>query len=130
MTPSLVFLYLLACGSHIVGTVKRALCWPYTYSQKITNPNDKRTLLVVKGAPTLFLKCIKHTGRTVTASAFRNGSDSISTTISTIHRGYHWEGIGIDWKECKAFCDNPQSLKEKTPPCLIFANEEVSLYPL
>ena len=87
MTPSLVFLYLLACGSQIVGTVKRALCWPYTYSQKITKSNDKRTLLDVKGAPTLFLKCIKHTGRTVTASAFRNGSDSISTTISTIHRG-------------------------------------------
>ena len=126
MTPSLVFLYLLACGTHIVGTLKGALCWPFTYTQKITNPNDKQTVLEVKGAPTLFLKSIKHTGRTVTASAFRNGSDSVSTTISTIHRGYHWEGIGIDWKECKAFRDDPQSLKGEAFPCIIFVNEEVS----
>ena len=78
-------LYLLACGEHIIGMVKRALCWPFPYDQYV-KPNDKQTVVESKGTPTLFLKNVKSTGRTVTASAFRNGLDSVSTTVSSLHQ--------------------------------------------
>ena len=91
--------FLLENGAHFVGTVKRlAKCWPFTYNQEIKNPEtDKRTLLSVKGAPTLFLKYTKPAGahKTLFASAFRNGSQSVATAVSSIHRGHQWEGIAI-----------------------------------
>ena len=121
MTPSLVFLYLLACGAMVIGTVKRALCWPYTYSQKTTE-SDKRTKIEPKGSPSLFLKSVKSAGRKVTASAFRNGSDSVSTTISSLHRGFHWEGIALDWKDYKEYSSNPTSMRDKIFPYLVTRN--------
>ena len=54
MTTTLAFEYLLAGGADIIGTVKRALCWPFTYQQK-EKEGDKRTFVDVKGAPSLQL---------------------------------------------------------------------------
>ena len=127
MTPSLVFLYLLACGAHIIGTVKRALCWPFTYDQNV-KPNDKQTVVKSKGAPTLFLKNVKSTGRTVTASAFQNGSDSVSTTVSSLHQNFHWEGIAIDWKEAKDFDEYPSAMQDKIFPRLISVSDKGESY--
>ena len=124
---SLVFLYLLACGAHIIGTVKRALCWPFTYDQYV-KPNDKRTVVESKGAPTIFLKNVKSTGRTVAASAFQNGSDSVSTTISSLHQNFHWEGIAIDWKEAKDFKEDPSAMQVKIFPRLISVSDDGESY--
>ena len=53
--PVLVFEYILACGADVVGTCKRmAVCWPFTYNQTLKE-NDKRTMIDMNGAPTLFL---------------------------------------------------------------------------
>ena len=109
MTAALAFEYLLAAGGSFIGTVKRAGCWPFTYLQKLKE-TDKRTLLVVKGAPTLFIKKTKQSGITVTASAFRNGTESISTTVSSIHQGHHWEGIALDSSQERDYSVDKQSL--------------------
>ena len=54
MIPSLAFDYILANGGDLVGTVKRMTqCWTFTYNQT-KKPNDKRTVVDVKGAPTSF----------------------------------------------------------------------------
>ena len=55
LLPSLVFKYLLQFGADVLGTVKRAAGWPFTYNQNLKE-SDKRTLLSKKGASTLFLK--------------------------------------------------------------------------
>ena len=51
--PSIIFYYLIACGANVV--VKRSVqCWPYYFSQRNVDPNDKRTYVDAKGAPTLY----------------------------------------------------------------------------
>ena len=95
MTIGLVFAYLITAGADLIGTVKRALSWPFTYDQKL-GANDKHTKVESKGAPALFVKTVNESAKMVTASSFRNGSDSVSNTISTIHRGHHWEGIALN----------------------------------
>lgn len=93
MIPQLVFEYLIASGANVLGTVKRMTnCWPFTYNQKLSS-SDKRTIIDVKGAPALFLKWYKAGAKYIFASAFRNGSESVATAISTIHNCHQWEGV-------------------------------------
>jgi hypothetical protein len=89
LIPSLVFDYLLSQGADVVGTVKRmAQCWPFTYAQ-VLKSSDKRHLINVKGAATLYLKYIKTKTKYLFASAFRNGSERVATAISTLHSTHH-----------------------------------------
>ena len=90
--PSLVFKYLLQFGADVLGTVKRAAGWPFTYDQNLKE-SDKRTLLSKKGASTLFLKWCQAGAKAVFASAFRNGSDSIATAISTVQNQLLEKGL-------------------------------------
>ena len=53
MTSQLVFRFILASGADLIGTVKRAQCWPFTYDKKLSE-KDKRTKIESKGAPTRF----------------------------------------------------------------------------
>ena len=113
MLPNVVFEYLLANGAEVVGTVKRmAQCWPFTYNQKL-KPNDKRTLIDVKGAPTLFLKWCKAGCKYLFASAFRNGSESVATALSTMHTRHQWEGIVLKPSELREYKADKLSLVSK-----------------
>ena len=112
MLPSLVFTFLLACGAEVLGTVKRmAGGWPFTYDQKL-KPNDKRTLISTKGASMLALKWCASGMKKIFASAFRNGSGSVATAISTVHKQHHWEAILLVPRELRKYSDDPSSLQE------------------
>ena len=94
----------------ILGTLKRMAGWAFTFSQN-TTADDPRTVVDTKGAPTLFLKkCSKQGRADVFASAFRNGTDSVATAISTLHDQFQWEGIATYPAERKIYNDNPSSL--------------------
>lgn len=111
MIPSIVFEYLLSNGAEVVGTVKRMTqCWPFTYKQKIDNDKDKRTIIDVKGAPTLFLKSCKVGEKFLFASAFRNGSQSVATAVSSIHKTFMWEGIVLKNAELRKYNENNSAL--------------------
>ncbi len=103
MIPSLVFEYLIAAGAEVVGTVKRmAQCWPFTFNQVLAK-SDKRTLVDTQGAPALFLKWCKAGYKYVFASAFRNGSGSVATAISTMRTQHQWEGIASKQNEAREY---------------------------
>lgn len=111
MLPDLVFEFLVKFGAEVVGTVKRiAQCWPFTYNQKLRQC-DKRTLIDCKGAPTLFLKWARICKKKIWALAFRNGSESVATAISTIHKGHHWEGIVVKYDELFQYKLDPSALR-------------------
>ena len=113
MIPNLVFEYLISSGAEVVGTVKRmAQCWPFTYDQTLKE-GDRRTLIDPKGAATLFLKWCKAGHKYVFASAFRNGSGSVATAISTMHTQHQWEGIVLNQSELFQYKDNDTSLVSK-----------------
>ena len=81
MIPRIVFEYFISNGAEVFGTMKRmAQCWPFTYKQKFQQ-NDKRTVIDVKGAPTLFLKWCKAGSKYLFASAFCSGSESVATAV-------------------------------------------------
>ena len=104
MLPSTVFEYLIGNGAEVVGTTKRmAKCWPFTFQQKLKD-NDPRTLVDVRGAPTLYLKHCMVGVKPVFASAFRNGTDQVATAVSSIHTRQEWEGIALKPSE-KAMYD-------------------------
>ena len=110
MIPNLVFEYLISSGAEVVGTVKRmAQCWPFTYEQTLKE-GDRRTLIDPKGAATLFLKWCKAGHKYVFASAFRNGSGSVATAISTMHTQHQWEGIVLKQSELFDYKNNDTSL--------------------
>ena len=110
MIPNLVFEYLISAGAEVVGTVKRmAQCWPFTYDQKL-KATDKRTLIDTKGAPTLFLKWCKVGVKYLFASAFRNGSGSVATAISTLHNQHQWERVVLKKNELELYKRDNSSL--------------------
>ena len=112
MLPAVVFEYLVAYGAEVVGTVKRvAQCWPFTYNQTLKE-NDKRTLVDVKGAPTLFLKWCSVGAKYVFATAFRNGSQSVATCVSTLHDEHQWEGVVLKSIELREYKKDPKSLRD------------------
>ena len=113
MTGKLAFEFLLAGGANIIGTVKRIPCWPWTFQQNLRK-DDKRSLVEIKGSPSLFLKTMKlrQCSKLVTASAFRNGSESVSNTISSIHHGHHWEGIALHERQNAEYIDDKRSMKK------------------
>lgn len=111
MIPSLAFDFLLANGGDLVGTVKRmAQCWPFTYKQTL-KPSDQRTVIDTKGAPTLFLKYYKTPTKYVFASAFRNGSETVATAVSTMHSQHQWEGVALKPRELRQWQKDKTSLK-------------------
>ena len=111
MVPSNVFEYITSSGGNFVGTTKRAnACWPFTYNQKVKE-GDKRTHVEIFGAPTLFVKKLVRQGKTISAVAFRNGSDAVSTAVSSIHQGHHWDGIAVYTKEKIEYSRDPSLLK-------------------
>jgi len=64
------------------------------------------------GAPTLFVKHVKKSFCTFSASSFCNGSDSVSNVVSSIYRGHHWEGIAVNAKEAIEYRKRSTSLKD------------------
>jgi hypothetical protein len=110
LVPSLVFGFLLLYGAMVLGTLKRMAGWAFTFSQN-TTADDPRTVVDTKGAPTLFLKkCSKQGMPDVFASAFRNGTDSVATAISTLHNQFQLEGIATYPAERKIYKHGPSSL--------------------
>ena len=110
LIPNLVFEYLLSCGAEVVGTIKRiAQCWPFTYKQ-VLKETDKRTLIDVKGAPTLFLKWCNAGSKRLFASAFRNGTKIVAMGISSIHKKHQWEGVVKEPSELIRYEENNLSL--------------------
>jgi hypothetical protein len=113
MLPKLVFEYLLSAGAEVVGTCKRmAQCWPFTYNQK-EKPNDYRTHIDPKGSATLYLKWCKAGAKYLFASAFRNGSESVATALSSLHNQHQWEGVVFYQSELDKYRDDPNSLRSE-----------------
>ena len=105
--------FLLEHGANFTGTVKRLLnCWPFTYNQKVNEEKDGRTLIDVKGAPTLFMKYCTIGLKRLQASAFRNGSQSVATAISSLHHGHEWEGTVLKPSEHRRWLEDEESLKK------------------
>ena len=112
MLPKAVFNFLVANGGNVVGTVKRTLeCWPFTFDQK-QKDNDARKKIDTKGPPTLFVKSASNSLKKVYAIAFRNGTDRVSTAISSIHRNHHWEGIALKQAELLMYEEDSTSLRK------------------
>jgi hypothetical protein len=88
-----VFDYLIANGARPEGTTIRSLNqWPFTYDQK-PSASDKRTYIDSAGAPTLFLKVYENNlNQKIYATAFRNGTGGVVTSISSMHGKHSWEG--------------------------------------
>ena len=105
--------FLLENGANFTGTVKRLLnCWPFTYNQKIDPEKDTRTVVDVKGAPTLFMKyCIRGVRR-LQASAFRNGSQAVATALSSLHNGHEWEGTVMKPSDHARWLEDDEALRE------------------
>lgn len=113
MLPNTVFNYLMAHGANFVGTVKRmAQCWPFTFDQKLKE-TDQRMKIDTKGPATLFVKKISKSAKNVFAIAFRNGTDSVSTAVSSVHRNHHWEGVALYPKELIEYEEDSVSLKAR-----------------
>ena len=113
MVPNTVFGFILKNGGEFVGTMKHsAQCWPFTYNQKLKK-NDERTLIDSAGPPTLYVKKVKADVKTVYSHAFRNGSNSVTTAVSTTHRNHHWEGIAKDPMDLVAY-ENGTCLRKKS----------------
>ena len=112
LLPSLVFKYLVQVGAEVLGTVKRSAGWPFTYDQRL-KPNDKRTLVDKKGAATLLMKWTRTNVKAVYASAFRNGSDSMATAISTLHNQHHWDAVVLYPAELREYEKDSTSLQKK-----------------
>jgi hypothetical protein len=96
-TPTLVY-WLLSCGAFIVRTLIRAYCWPMTYRQE-KKDEDKRTFLVTKGPPTLYLKRLQNIStrnQRLTIGAFRSGTDNISLAVSSKHHENQWDYLLLD----------------------------------
>ena len=112
MTPKAVFDFLIVNGANVVGTVKRSLeCWPFTFDQKMKE-TDKRIKIETKGPPTLFVKSTSNALKKVYAIAFQNGTDRVSTAVSSIHRNHQWEGIATSQTQHKMYKDDETSLRK------------------
>lgn len=72
---------ILQCGGDVLGTVKRQFQWGFTYDQKL-KPGDKRKILSTKGCAAQFIKKQKINEKTLTLSAFKNGTESPQGNIS------------------------------------------------
>jgi hypothetical protein len=125
LMPSLVWYFLLASGADVVGTIKRAPSWPFTYSQTLSK-TDKRTNILPKGAATLWIKLQNKAApvfRSLAAFAFRSGTENVSMAISSLHRSHHWEGVALIPSEV-AIYRRSGSLKEHAIK-RVFASDEI-----
>ena len=111
LDPTLVWGYLLKSGADVLGTIKRAASWPFTYQQNLGR-NDKRTLLSTKGAPTLWMKLQTRANvfKSLAAFAFRSGTDNVSMAISSMHHRHQWEGVALFPQEIEL---SPMDRREK-----------------
>lgn len=113
MLPNTVFGFMIKNGANFIGTtIRSAQCWPFTFDQKLKE-NDKRTLIDSKGPPTLYVKTIKKNNKSIFATAFRNGTDSVSTAISSVHRNHHWEGVALDQTQARKYKEDETCLRKK-----------------
>ena len=127
MTPTIVFDFLSASSACFNWTVKQCPCWPYTYKQKLKQ-NNNWTLLSTKGASTLFMEHVQKKFRNFSASAFCSGTDNISTVVSSMFRGHHWEGIALYQHELVKYRDDQKALFENSFPRIVSGlNAEESL---
>ena len=101
-----------ANGCNVVGTVKYSLeCWPFTFDQK-QRQSDARKKIDTKDPPTLFVKSASNSLKKVHVIAFMNGTDRVSTAISSIHRNHHWEGIALSQRERIMYEEDNTSLRQ------------------
>ena len=113
MVLNTVFGFILKNGGDFVGTTKRsAQCWPFTFDQKLRK-NDERTLIESSGPPTLFVKKAKKDFKSIYSFAFRNGSNSVTTAVSSTHQNHHWEGIVKSPMDLVAYKNDPTCLRQK-----------------
>lgn len=82
------------CAADVSGTCKRLKWYPMTYDQKI-GKDDTRTLIPKSGSAALFVYSTKVNNKTISAAAFRNGSDSVACCISSEHHEHEWDGITL-----------------------------------
>ena len=122
LLASLVWGFILAAGAHIVGTIKRAPSWPFNFIKGDSDDNpsstrirkrDSRTFISSKGTTALFMKHIKKPIKTLAAFAFRNGTGTVSTAISSLHRHHEWEGISMFPSELDEYEEDNFSLQQK-----------------
>jgi hypothetical protein len=111
--PSVDFEFLVSNGANVVGTTKRlSQCWLFTFNQKIKQ-SDKRTHIDSKGAQLLYMKqATIGPGKKVWAAAFRNGSEAVSTAVSSLHSGFQWEDIRFNQNLVLKYIENSWTLKE------------------
>jgi len=109
-----VFDYLIANGARPEGTTVRSLNqWPFTYDQKLS-ASDKRTYIDSAGAPTLFLKVYENNlNQRIYATAFRNGTGGVVTSISSMHGKHSWEGKVEKPSDLLLYNENSNSLIQK-----------------
>lgn len=105
---STVFNFLLPAGADFTNTVRQVMPFPFYWSARSHGNNDPREKLSEKGAPTLYIKEILKNNRLVSCSAFRTGTQNISTVISTVIHGHQWEGVCRDQKERLAYEEDPE----------------------
>jgi hypothetical protein len=97
----LLFGFLLRAGANIIGTVKRANWFPFTYDRK-EGGNDKPTVINPKGSKNSWYKKLQlrklpnfssaDRARDITAVAYRNGSgNNVSLAMSSMHPAHWWD---------------------------------------
>ena len=58
-------------------------------------------------------KTTSNAHKQVSTFAFRNGTDRVSTCVSSIHRNHHWEAIALCTKEANCYNENNNYFKNK-----------------
>ena len=60
----------------------------------------------------------------VYAIAFRNGTESVSTAVSSVHRDHNWEGVTLNPKELRNNEDNDKLNPFERVTSHVFKNAE------
>ena len=110
-----LFDYLLPANADFNNTVKRIPPFPFVWDMRVPE-GDRRTKLDAKGAPALFVKDIKKHNRLVTCTAFRTGTNNISTVVSSTLHGHQWEGVCLSDKQQAMY----EADKHHGLDCLLF----------
>ena len=121
-TASLLFLYVLAAGADVIGTIKRCAWFPFTFDQ---NPEPNKSHNVPsKGYKSAFYRWLKfdlHDSQSrllrnlgLTAVAYRSGTSSyVSLLLSSRHHTRHWELNTLCAKDSKWYFDGNMSQKQR-----------------
>lgn len=84
--------FILANGGDVHGTVKRQHWYGWTFDTELKE-GDSRINVKKAGPAALYTATGEISDRVVSIQAFRNGTNGVATTMSSVVHGAHWEFV-------------------------------------